>query len=91
MSDEIKLTINDDGIAEIYDDTWDITIHCISEEEMNANYKRLKEAVFKDQVDKMKSEIADALEFWNYEPSKNLLVRDILESITKYCGEIKNV
>ena len=35
MSDGMMLIINDDGKAEIYDDTYDITIHCTSEEEKN--------------------------------------------------------
>lgn len=29
----ITLTLNEDGVAEVYDDTYDITIHCESEEE----------------------------------------------------------
>ena len=31
--DSILLMLNDDGVAEVYDDTYDITIHCTSEEE----------------------------------------------------------
>lgn len=33
MADELMLMITDDGVAEVYDDTYDITIHCTSEEE----------------------------------------------------------
>ena len=33
MTDELMLMINDDGVAKVYDDTYDITIHCESEEE----------------------------------------------------------
>ena len=33
MSDEIMLTIGEDGKASLYDDTYDITIHCESKEE----------------------------------------------------------
>lgn len=29
----ITLTLNEDGVAEVYDDTYDVTIHCESEEE----------------------------------------------------------
>ena len=29
----ITITLNEDGVAEVYDDTYDITIHCESEEE----------------------------------------------------------
>lgn len=31
--DSILIMLNDDGVAEIYDDTYDITIHCTSEED----------------------------------------------------------
>lgn len=31
--DYVMFTINDDGIAEAYDDTYDVTIHCESESE----------------------------------------------------------
>ena len=34
MSGEsILLMLNKDGVAEVYDDTYDITIHCVSEED----------------------------------------------------------
>ena len=33
MSKEIKLIIRPDGVAEQYDDTYDLTIHCTSEDE----------------------------------------------------------
>ena len=35
MSDEILLTIGEDGKASLYDDTYDITIHCESQEEQD--------------------------------------------------------
>ena len=35
MSDEIMLTIGEDGKATLYDDTYDITIHCESQEEQD--------------------------------------------------------
>ena len=34
MSDGFMLYLDDDGVARHYDDTYDITIHCESEEEM---------------------------------------------------------
>lgn len=33
MTEGIQMVMNDDGAFEKYDDTWDITIHCTSEEE----------------------------------------------------------
>lgn len=35
MSDGIQLMLNEDGVAEVYDDTWDIVIHCENEKEFN--------------------------------------------------------
>ena len=35
MSDGIMLSIGKDGIARAYDDTYDITIHCESQEEQD--------------------------------------------------------
>lgn len=34
-ADGILLMLNDDGVAEVYDDTYDITIHCESKEEQD--------------------------------------------------------
>jgi hypothetical protein len=43
MIDEgIMLLLNKDGTADVYDDTWDITIHCTSEEEQKEAIKLLK-------------------------------------------------
>ena len=35
MTDDILLTIGEDGKASLYDDTYDITIHCESQEEQD--------------------------------------------------------
>lgn len=42
-----------------------------------------------EKINKMKSEIADSLEFWDYSPSNNPLARDMLETLTKFWGDIK--
>ena len=42
MSDGIMLTIGDDGEANLYDDTYDITIHCESKEEQDEVRKALE-------------------------------------------------
>ena len=41
MSDEIMLVFGEDGIAREYDDTWDVTIHCESEEEQKTVLEKL--------------------------------------------------
>lgn len=42
-----------------------------------------------DKINKMKSEIADSLEFWDYSPNNNPLARDMLETITNFWGDMK--
>lgn len=42
-----------------------------------------------EKVNKMKSEIASSLEFWDYSPNNNPLVRDILETLTHFWGDIR--
>ena len=42
MSDEILLTIGEDGKTSLYDDTYDITIHCESKEEQEEVRKLLE-------------------------------------------------
>ena len=44
MTDDIMLTIGDDGTASLYDDTYDITIHCESQEEQD-EVKRILENI----------------------------------------------
>ena len=44
-----------------------------------------------DKINKMKSEIADALEFWDYSPNNNPLARDMLETLTNFWGDIREV
>ena len=42
-----------------------------------------------EKINKMKSEIASSLEFWDYSPNNNPLARDILETVTHFWGDIK--
>ena len=41
MRDEIRLIFGDDGKARVYDDTYDVIIHCESEEEQKTAMERL--------------------------------------------------
>lgn len=45
MSDGITLMIGEDGIAREYDDTYDITIHCESEEEQRQAIERINNSI----------------------------------------------
>ena len=42
MNDRITLVQNEDGVFDVYDDTYDITIHCETEEEQKKVIERLK-------------------------------------------------
>lgn len=44
MSDGIQLIIREDGSAEKYDDTFDLTIHCTSEDEQREIIKIMNQA-----------------------------------------------
>ena len=44
-----------------------------------------------DKINKMKSEIADSLEFWDYSPNNNPLARDMLETLTNFLGDMREV
>lgn len=44
MSDSIQIYFDEDGIARAYDDTYDITIHCETEEEYNDAMQTLERA-----------------------------------------------
>ena len=42
---ELKMIINADGVFEEYDDTYDLTIHCTSQEEQDEVLLRLNKTV----------------------------------------------
>lgn len=46
MSEEknLEIIIGEDGVGRLYDSTYDITIHCESQEEQDRVLKQLKEA-----------------------------------------------
>ena len=44
MTDGIQLIIREDGTAEEYDDTYDLTIHCTSEDEQKEVLKIMNQA-----------------------------------------------
>ena len=50
MSEEIKFYFGEDGIAREYDDTYDITIHCTSQEEQDNVLKKLNREECSDAI-----------------------------------------
>lgn len=63
MSDnEIKLIMQDDGTFKVYDDTYDITIHCESKEEQDKveeilNQKSISKEVYNKIITEMRSRL----------------------------------
>ena len=55
----------------------------------HSKIKALEQEPIIDKINKMKSEIADSLEFWDYSPNNNPLARDILETVTNFWGDIR--
>lgn len=51
--------------------------------------KALEQEPILGKIQKMKSEIADSLEFWDYSPNNNPLARDMLETLTNFWGDVK--
>ena len=52
---ELKMIMNDDGVFEEYDDTYDLTIHCTSQEEQDEVLLRLNKTV--ETLEEIKLEI----------------------------------
>lgn len=73
-------------LCPIYGQTGDD--HCF-EDALEYVIKDLEQEPILDKLNKMKSEIADSLEFWDYSPSNNPLARDILETITNFWGDMR--
>jgi hypothetical protein len=60
--DTIELYQNKDGYWDIYDDTYDITIHCESEKEMNDVIQDIKSRVPLTEIEKAYESIMDVAE-----------------------------
>lgn len=58
----IELYKNKDGYWDIYDDTYDITIHCTSQEEQEKVEKRLENSVSREEIEKAYESILDVAE-----------------------------
>lgn len=62
MKKPIELYQNKDGYWDIYDDTYDITIHCESEKEMNDVINDIKSRVPLTEIEKAYESIMDVAE-----------------------------
>lgn len=58
---EMELIQRDDGTWEKYDDTYDLTIHCRSEEEYEKTIEFLQTAVSQEQISKMQEAVRKAI------------------------------
>ena len=75
MSDSIQIYFDEDGVARAYDDTYDITIHCETEEEYNEAYQAL------ERVSETTTWIGD------YSPYQCKQCGYHVDSKTRYCPE----
>lgn len=64
--------------------------HCF-EDALEYVIKDLEQEPILEKINKMKSEIADSLEFWDYSPNNNPLARDMLETLTNFLGDMREV
>lgn len=76
---ELKIYDRGDGVFEEYDDTYDLTIHCTSQEEQNDVLARLNA---ENIIEKIK---ADIREMANYDNVDTLV--DVMKIIEKNAGE----
>ena len=58
----IKLYRKPDGTVDIYDDTYDITIHCESQEEQRKVEKALIKSISQEEIEKAYESIMDVAE-----------------------------
>lgn len=77
----ILLTINENGVAEEYDDTYDITIHCESEEEQDRVSKILENYHGWIPVEEKLPEVQEGLEDM-YCPEFNVTIKGAKEATT---------
>lgn len=62
MKDVIELYQKPDGTFDIYDDTYDITIHCTSQEEQEKAEKALINSISQEEIEKAYESILDVSE-----------------------------
>jgi len=66
MAKEILLSINEDGVAKLYDDTYDITIHCENEKEKQFTINRLNNVKWnKLKAEMLKQDNVEVLKLMN--------------------------
>ena len=63
MSDVMELIQNEDGAFSAYDDTYDITIHCETEEEQKKVIERLKATNWIPVSEKCRINVTGALQY----------------------------
>ena len=80
-------------ISEIITDKYKLRIPPTVYYELLADVQEVEEEQepILEKINKMKSEIADSLEFWDYSPNNNPLARDMLETITNCWGDMREV
>lgn len=82
---ELKLIANDDGVFEEYDDTYDLTIHCTSQEEQDEWLMKLNRTVCTDAISRQAAinVAVDAVDDWDggCNKTREEYIRKALETI----------
>lgn len=99
MSDGIEVLIGDDGVARMYDDTYDITIHCETQEEHDEVLEMLQGSQWIPCSDRLPDDIGyytvtkvDKWAYFNdnqpYETVENRVVDDVFFDGTFCCEAV---
>lgn len=76
MADEMMLMLNDDGVAHIYDETYDIVIHCESAEKQKEVEKRLMGMDWIPCSERLPEEYGEYRITWTTSASKKRFIGD---------------
>ena len=84
----MKAIMNEQGVFELYDDTYDVVIHCDSEkarDEVLADLKAVNERL--DVLDKIRAEIEQITDTMGVSYNQYVSKIDVLQIIDKYKAE----
>ena len=89
MTDEIMLTIGEDGTASLYDDTYDITIHCETKEEQDEVKRVLQNVPHWIPVEQALPEepFGCLVTVWDEEPMTGEMFENLLPYFVGWDGE----
>ena len=102
MSEEIKFYFSEDGIAREYDDTYDITIHCTSQEEQDNVLEKLNREECPDAISRQAAiyainhaqvnfSVESEIDFTKHEREVHEIIENVLGAQEKALKELPPV